>query len=222
VQNDADKRRKSSFFNYRKGIVIRNGVNLRKFDYQEIAASNNITVGAIAKFRREKRLDRWVEIAKRITELAPGQFRFILAGHGEKMPEIVSMVNDLQLKDEVDLPGAVYNTADYYHTFDFFLMTSDWEGLPVALLEAMACGCIPVVTNVGGIKQLQIDQFGFKYERIDEAARYIIEISYDKELVALKKRQARIYVETNFSLERQLNNFLSLYNSLTTNPKFTH
>lgn len=214
VKSDVDKRKRNSFFNYRNGIVISNGVNLDKFNYEEAVVPERITVGTIASFRKVKQLGKWIEIAKGIDDAAPGRFRFILVGNGEEMPNVLSKIDELQLKEKVNLVGRVYNTSDYYHQFVFFLMSSDWEGMPVALLEAMACGCVPVVTNVGGIKQLKLDKFGCKYDNIDTAIKYIVETSHENELLRSKKKQARKYVEENFSLKKQLDTFLCLYNSL--------
>lgn len=47
--------------------------------------------------------------------------------------------------------GAKTNVADYLLNSDFFCLTSLWEGLPISLLEAMACKVIPICTPVGGI-----------------------------------------------------------------------
>lgn len=53
--------------------------------------------------------------------------------------------------------GESNHVVDYLVNSDYFLMPSQYEGLPISLLEAMACGCIPVCTAVGGIPDVITD-----------------------------------------------------------------
>jgi glycosyltransferase involved in cell wall biosynthesis len=46
------------------------------------------------------------------------------------------------------------NLCDFYNDHDLFLVASKREGTPLPLLEAMACGCFPVCTNVGAVSDL--------------------------------------------------------------------
>lgn len=50
--------------------------------------------------------------------------------------------------------GVRHNVADYLSMTDFFTLSSDFEGMPVSLIEAMAFGCIPVATPVSGVKDV--------------------------------------------------------------------
>ena len=47
--------------------------------------------------------------------------------------------------------GQKHNIADYYLNSDAFCLTSTNEGMPITLIEALACGCVPICTPVGGI-----------------------------------------------------------------------
>jgi glycosyltransferase involved in cell wall biosynthesis len=54
----------------------------------------------------------------------------------------------------IEFLGGKDNIADYLSMADFFCLSSDYEGMPISLIEAFSMGCIPVCTNVGGITDM--------------------------------------------------------------------
>jgi glycosyltransferase involved in cell wall biosynthesis len=72
--------------------------------------------------------------------------RLLILGEGGAREEIESLVNSLDLRDRIDLPGFVSNPYAYMKQADCFVLSSDYEGLPNALIQAMACGC-PVIST---------------------------------------------------------------------------
>ena len=95
-------------------------------------------------------------------------------------------------------------------------MTSEFEGLPVALLEAMSCACIPVVSNVGGIKNLDFNDFGYKYENFnaDDIAKIIFDYYNNKEKIIMERKKAREFILQNNSLDKQVAEYINVYNNL--------
>jgi len=75
------------------------------------------------------------------------QARLLILGEGEARPHLESLVRDLGLEGEVDLPGFVENPYPYMKKAAVFVLSSAWEGLPTALIEAMALGTPVVATN---------------------------------------------------------------------------
>lgn len=73
--------------------------------------------------------------------------RLMILGEGELRPELEVMVRQLGLTDAVSLPGFVSNPYAYMSHASAFVLSSRWEGLPTALIEAMACGCPVVATD---------------------------------------------------------------------------
>lgn len=98
----------------------------------------------------------------------------------------------------------------------FFLLTSDFEGLPLAIMEAMSTGCVPVVSNVGGIKQLPFDGFGYKFDDFNpaEIARVIAAYANDAQKFKMESQRARSFVEQNYSLTKQVHEIVDLYREL--------
>jgi glycosyltransferase involved in cell wall biosynthesis len=217
VKLNVEKKRSSWFFNYKCGETILNGVNTHKFIVADKGPIKDyFTVGIVASFRKVKRFDRWIQIARMLETKAPGTFRFIIAGDGAEMQNNIDLITSNHLQDIIELPGIIYNTQEFFQKLDFFLMTSDWEGLPVSLLEAMASGCVPVASNVGGINQLNISSFGCTYEKNDlsEPVSFILNAVQEPAQIAAFGKMARKFVEDGFSLKRQLQQTLVIYHNL--------
>ena len=72
--------------------------------------------------------------------------RLIILGEGKKRRELQALIHQSGLEDVVDLPGFQPNPYPYLKASDLFVLSSQWEGSPNALTEAMALG-IPVVST---------------------------------------------------------------------------
>ena len=83
---------------------------------------------------------------------------------------------DYHYKDnsQIHLLGAKSNVGDYMACADYFILTSDQEGLPLTLLEAMSMGVIPICTPAGGIADVINDgKNGYMPEKIDDELYYL-------------------------------------------------
>jgi glycosyltransferase involved in cell wall biosynthesis len=111
-------------------------------------------------------------------------------------------VKENGLEDSVKFPGSTERPWEIYPGFDVFLMPSLLEGLPHALLEAMASGCPPIATAVGGVPEIITSQdMGWLVDEGDSggflsAMRQAAECSTD-ELVEMGRR-AREKVVSDF------------------------
>lgn len=72
--------------------------------------------------------------------------RLIILGDGEDRQSLELLVDSLGLKDCVHLPGSMLNPFSFMQKASVFVLSSKWEGLPGALIQALACGC-PVVST---------------------------------------------------------------------------
>jgi glycosyltransferase involved in cell wall biosynthesis len=169
----------------------------------------------VARFRPQKRVDRWIEVAAALHKKNPNM-KFIMAGDGPDDEMLRQKIKELDLINIIQLTGKLSDTYQAYKQIDIFLLTSDFEGLPLALLEAMSCGCVPVVSNVGGIKQLDFKGFGYKFDKFDA------ELLADKINCYIKNpasyfdesNKARDFVEKNYSLAKQVNEIIKSYRKI--------
>jgi glycosyltransferase involved in cell wall biosynthesis len=107
-------------------------------------------ISYIGRLSRQKGLDTLVKAVSLLQEKLT-QFKVFIVGEGELKPILQEMVSGYGLNDKITFTGAISNVADYYQQSRIIVMPSYYEGLPLVLLEAMACGVPVVASPVGGI-----------------------------------------------------------------------
>ncbi|WP_315817022.1 glycosyltransferase [Paraflavitalea speifideaquila] len=143
--------------------VVQNGIDTDKFAAhqpieRDIHSELNIppgttVIGIACVFRAQKRLTQWLEIASQLHALHPNTC-FIIAGDGVLREQVHQKARSLHLRSCVYFPGLQTDIKPWLKAIDIFMMTSEFEGLPIALLEAMSMGCIPACTDAGGIPEV--------------------------------------------------------------------
>ena len=113
-------------------------------------------VGSVAVFRTQKRLDDWLAVAAQVAQ-QERNVTFLLVGDGPEMPMVRARIDELGLQERICLPGFRTDGRRFIGLMDVFLMTSQFEGLPIAMLEAMTLGKPVVATAVGGIPEVIVD-----------------------------------------------------------------
>lgn len=89
-------------------------------------------------------------VLKAISKLDNPNIHYIIAGEGSKKEYLNNLANDLGLSNRVHLLGFRTDVAQLYHIADLFIFPSFREGLPVSLMEAMACGLPAIVSKIRG------------------------------------------------------------------------
>jgi L-malate glycosyltransferase len=204
-------------------ITILNGVNTDRFapgqfQREEVREKFNIpadapVIGTIAVFRFQKRLDLWIEIAKKILEHRP-EAHFIIVGDGPLKEQLLEKQKQLNFESRLHFAGTQTEVRPYLSTFDLYMMTSIFEGLPIALLEAMALECAVVSTNAGGIKEVirpGIDGLLCEVEEPERLVEFAIELITDAKKRNALALQARKRVKEEFSMERMVKELEDVY-----------
>lgn len=213
-----NKVKKGWFYTTKKAVTILNGIDTEKFQCKhrsELKPGETLTIGLVARFRPQKRVERWAEVAAAIHKINPN-IRFLMVGDGPSDDLLRERIGELNMNGVIELPGMLSDTFSAYKRIDIFLLTSDFEGLPLALLEAMSCGCVPVVSNVGGIKQLDFGGVGHKFDEFNPDAIAEVINTYTKNPAAYfeQSERARQFVIKNYSLTKQVNEIIDLYRQL--------
>lgn len=110
-------------------------------------------VGTVIRLAPQKHPEAIVDVAKRVIESFP-DVRFVIVGDGPLAYYMRTYIKGMNLEDNFLLLGSRKDVADILPAFDVFLLTSRSEGLPRAMLEALAVRIPVVATDVGGIAEL--------------------------------------------------------------------
>jgi glycosyltransferase involved in cell wall biosynthesis len=136
--------------------VIHNAVDLERFARVPYPGKAEPTIAVVANLHPYKGHERLVRALSFVRAQLPAA-RLVVVGEGVGRQGIRSLVAELGLADAVTFVGAVADPAPYMAAAHVVALTSDHEGFPNALLEAMAVGRPVVATNVGGIPELVRD-----------------------------------------------------------------
>ncbi|MBG6236586.1 glycosyltransferase involved in cell wall biosynthesis [Pedobacter sp. CAN_A7] len=204
--------------------TVLNGVNTVSFertnttDRQKIRSQygipdNAFVIGTVAVFRFQKRLDLWLEILSTCIQANPNIYGLII-GAGPLEAELKTKHDQLNLGNRVVFAGLQTEVKPYYEAMDVFMMSSSFEGLPIALLEAMSMECAIVATKAGGIKEVIHDSsYGLtcEVENWKELAPLCLNLLNNTEKLTALQHSARLRVIDKFSMITMVTQLESLY-----------
>ena len=143
--------------------VILNGIDHRRFHHspalRESAraalnlAPTDVVIGAVGRLEPQKRFDLLMSAVARLRDGRPN-LQLLIAGDGSVADELRRTIDELSLQPICRLIGHCEDVPTFHHALDLFVQSSDYEGTPNAVLEAMALGTPIVATDVGGTAEL--------------------------------------------------------------------
>jgi glycosyltransferase involved in cell wall biosynthesis len=116
----------------------------------------DIAIGAVGRIEQQKRFDVLLDAVQPLMAERP-DVRLVIVGDGSLLADIKARASALGLSDRCLFLGHRTDIAELHHTFDLFVQSSEYEGTPNAVLEAMAMETPSVVTDVGGTRELAFD-----------------------------------------------------------------
>jgi glycosyltransferase involved in cell wall biosynthesis len=141
-----------------------------------------------------------------------------IGGDGPDRPDLEALVRALGIAQKVQFLGTV-TPADLYASGDTYVSTSNAEGMPNALLEAMACGLVPVCSDIPGHQELILPgTTGLLFPRGDAAGLVacLERLAGDPDLRATISRNARRRIEEGYSIRQTAQRYEVLYGRLRT------
>jgi glycosyltransferase involved in cell wall biosynthesis len=173
-------------------------------------------IGAVGRLEREKRFDVLID-AFAILRRTRSDLRLVIAGGGSLRSELIAQARSLGLGDVCVFAGHRGDVIDIFHGLDVFVQSSDTEGTPNAVLEAMALETPVVATAVGGTADLVLDGvYGLLVPRRQPTAlaASIAETLDDPESTLSRVAAARRRVEEELSFDVRMQTVERIYEEL--------
>jgi len=197
-----------------------NGIDLNRFhpgpSLRPAALPDGaLAIGVVCALRPEKGLLTLVEAFARVRGLTP--MKLAIVGSGPVLGQLEARAAELGIMEDCVFQPATQSVADWLRAMDIFVLPSLSEALSNSLMEAMACGCCAVASNIGGNPELIVDgERGVLFERgnadaLAAALRTLIENeSHRKELAANGTR----FIRERFSLTCAAERMGAIYEEL--------
>ena len=205
----------------RKTVVIPNGIDAHIFEHLPAKRQaramlglplDSTLAGTVARLNPVKRLDVLLRAAASLDDV-----HIVIVGDGPERARLASLAQDLNVADRATFAGRQDNVPEWLAALDIFVLTSDWEGMPNAVLEAMAAGLPVVATAVGGTPEVVVDGVTgllVPPRDPDALARAIVRLLRDPQLRQDMGRAGRERVERHFSVYKMVRATEALYDEL--------
>lgn len=226
-------RRLEWYVDRQKIAVVPNAINVQqvKSPLSKEAAKRSLgipervpAIGTAARLEPVKRIDLFLAVAQHLSaqcalHAVPAPV-FVIAGDGSERRRLQQLITETALHDKVCFLGHRDDVYDVIRAMDLLLITSDHEGMPTLVLEAMALGTPVVSRRVGGVPEIIVD--GVEGTLIDASdpfsiARACLPLLTTPGLAYRFTEAAHEKVIRNFSAEANALQVAEIYRSLVSN-----
>jgi glycosyltransferase involved in cell wall biosynthesis len=196
---------------------IPNGVDLERFYPGPVGDERqDQTVICVSKLRYEKGIDVLLQAWHLVHKQVP-QARLVIVGSGPIQSQLERMARELGIEESVEFAGLQSDVPAQLRCGSIGVLPSRWEGMPNALLEAMACGLACVATRVSGSEDvIQPGMNGLLVEPEDYQgmAEALLTLLNHPDAVRQYGQAARETIVKSYSLEHITDRYIEIYRRL--------
>lgn len=197
-----------------KIVVVKNGIILREFNTRsaELAnefpdAVNRLKIIAVGRLNYSKGFDVIVRAIAEAVKSGDSRFFVMLVGGGDGKTLIEELINDLGVGSQVKLLGIRQDVVELMRSSDLMVIPSRFEGLSLAMIEAMACGLPIIASDAPGLKTyITNEKTGLLFPLDDHKAmaKCILRLAADKDLrIKLSQEAGKMY-KNDFDMYRNI------------------
>ena len=203
--------------------LIQNSIDIKEFqpkkhDIRFYDTRNIFNIGFIGRISKEKEPLDFVYTARKVLD-KDTDCRFYVAGEGPEEDIMKSLVKQLRMENKFCFLGLLdnKNIIKLYQNLNLLILTSNTEGLPMVILEALAMMVPVVATNVGGVSEVIKHNYnGMLVDCGDIAmlSQMALIIKQQKGLAEKIGRNGREFITREFSLSEQVSKLEKIYERL--------
>ena len=128
----------------KKAVILKNPVN-PSFFKPRYEGEREKTITAVGRIDENKNHELLIRAFARIAGQFP-EYRLVIYGEGDKRQELCKLSEELGLKNRISLPGSIADVSEAIYKTSVFVLSSNTEGMPNTLIEAMIMG-LPVIAT---------------------------------------------------------------------------
>lgn len=204
--------------NYNRVVTVHNGIVDKAFNGNLVREySLPLKLISVARFSHPKKNMELIKAVEQINKLYSDNLQLNMVGDGPLLSEAQAYVTAHKLENEVHFLGSRTDVDDILNQNDIFCLISNYEGLPISIIEAMRAGMPIIASDVGGVNELVQDGVnGFLIPRgniseLVEKLKYILD---HKELIKFMGEASRKIYEEEYTADRMNQKILSVYNEV--------
>lgn len=190
---------------------IMNGVDIHRYSFASTKHDKIVFIN-VGRLQLQKNQTLLVEAFSKVHKQMPNT-ELIIIGEGELRGKLENLVEKYELQHCVDLPGQCNDVQKRLNAADIFVQSSNYEGLPISGLEAMACGLPIISTRAGGTVDIVKDGInGYLVDigAVDNLAQKMISLANNEKLRKKMGCVSRRMVE-EFDIDRCAKKYQELY-----------
>ena len=178
------------------------------------SSTNRLVIGTLCALRPEKRVDTLIRAFATVRH--PGA-SLVIVGNGPEEPSLRALCAQLGVESDCHFEPATTDIVEWLSRMDIFVLPSRSEALSNALMEAMACGCCPVASRVGGNPEVVDDgQNGllFEVDNVTQLARQLQDLLIDNSRRRRLAAAASEKISTQFTFAKAADAMQGIYESV--------
>lgn len=195
-------------------FFLQNVIDTNLFKPSQKLNTQTIQIIAIGTLKKVKRFDRLIKIISKVTKNSSKKIIVNIFGDGSEKKNLENLIQKKKLENVIFLRGNTNHVHKELVKTDIFILTSDFEGTPNVVMEAMACGIPVISTLVGDIKQLVTHtKSGFIYDKndIDGMADTCKNLIQNEHLRKTIGQESKLIIDQKFAITILKDKLLELY-----------
>lgn len=209
-----------------KIVVLKNGIvldsmrtNYMKFKKNHVISKNILNLIAVGSLTYQKALEVLVRATAELVGEGKDNVSVLIIGEGDERMQLEELIYDIGVESYVKLLGIRHDVMELMKDSDIFVMPSRYEGLSIAMIEAMACGLPIVASDAPGLNSyIRHMENGllFPVEDYNALAQCILRLVNDEDMRFRLSCGARESFETEFDMRRNVKSLDILFRKYTT------